>query len=345
MKERMKTGLLLSILVSVSLAGMLVLAVNRISDLENQLADTREERAIRKSEAGAAGPVVSEGRALPAVRGGNGRAKSERPGAEARSADLAAGLTEGGDSQSPDEVVGQLIRALMQTDAGRKMALEESVENAEERFAPLLEDFAFSDEERAHFLELAGAELGSEDMLWMELLMAKDEDRERIMQTWETDRERRLREMKAFLNDEEDWDRYRRYQARVPEYEQMDGLRTVMMDEGVPMTAEQEAQLVDLLYRARVESGMRERWEGRGVLEQLSEPGMVQRLRDDWKSGVSSMGDAPRQILSGRQAEIFEVVQAKMMETVTEELSEGIRFLRPEPGPGPEPAAREGGEE
>lgn len=343
MKERMKTGLLLSILVSVSLAGMLVLAVNRISDLENQLADTREERAIRKSEAGAAGPVVSGGQALPAVRGGNGRAKSERPGAEARSADLAAGLTEGGDSQSPDEVVGQLIRALMQTDAGRKMALEESVENAEERFAPLLEDFAFSDEERAHFLELAGAELGSEDMLWMELLMAKDEDRERIMQTWETDRERRLREMKAFLNDEEDWDRYRRYQARVPEYEQMDGLRTVMMDEGVPMTAEQEAQLVDLLYRARVESGMRERWEGRGVLEQLSEPGMVQRLRDDWKSGVSSMGDAPRQILSGRQAEIFEVVQAEMMETVTEELSEGLRFLRPEPGP--EPAAREGGEE
>ena len=195
-----------------------------IQDLENQLADTREERAIRKSEAGAAGPVVSGGQALPAVRGGNGRAKSERPGAEARSADLAAGLTEGGDSQSPDEVVGQLIRALMQTDAGRKMALEESVENAEERFAPLLEDFAFSDEERAHFLELAGAELGSEDMLWMELLMAKDEDRERIMQTWETDRERRLREMKAFLNDEEDWDRYRRYQARVPEYEQMDGL-------------------------------------------------------------------------------------------------------------------------
>ena len=56
MKEHMKTGLLLSILVSVSLAGMLVLAVNRISDLENQLADTREERAIRKSEAGAAGP-------------------------------------------------------------------------------------------------------------------------------------------------------------------------------------------------------------------------------------------------------------------------------------------------
>ena len=109
------------------------------------------------------------------------------------------------------------------------------------------------------------------------------------------------------------------------------------------MTAEQEAQLVDLLYRARVESGMRERWEGRGVLEQLSEPGMEQRLRDDWKSGVSSMGDAPRQILSGRQAEIFEVVQAEMMETVTEELSEGLRFLRPEPGP--EPAAREGGEE
>ena len=328
----MRKGFALSLGLVICLAIALVVALGRISDLQGQLAELKEKGGVKKSGGvpGASGGPV--GRALSSGPRIGGRLRSVREAEPGNATGAGSGSREDEETQNPEEMVGQLIRALMQTDAGRKMALEESVEHAETRFAPLLADFAFSDEERAHFLELAGAELGSEDMLWMGLLMAKEEDREGIMQEWEADREQRRKEMRAFLNDEEDWDRYRNYRARVPEYEQMDGLREVMMDGGVPLSEEQEARLVDILYAARMESGMHERWEGRGVLQQLSEPGIVQRLRDDWKSGVATLGDAPRQILSARQAEIFEEAQAEMMEEMTEELSEGIRFLRPDPG-------------
>ncbi|MBJ07060.1 MAG: hypothetical protein CMO40_08115 [Verrucomicrobiaceae bacterium] len=326
-------GFVVSTGLAVSLAVLLLLAVSRVAELERELETARENQQVRKSEAALSLSGGVTNRAEAATPRSGGRAGSNRGGNVAGAADVSSLMTGEREVQNPEQVVGQLIRALMQTEGGKRMALEESVENAEERFAPLLAEFALSDEERTHFLTLAGAELGSEDMLWMELLIAEGGDRESIMKKWEVDRKQRLEEIRNFLNNEEDWDRYLEYSDRIPEYEQMEGLREVMTEQGAPMSAEQEGQLVDLLYSARVESGMRDRWQGRGILEQLSKPGLVQRLRDDWESGVASLGDTPRQILSSQQAEIFEAVQAEMMEEMTAELSEGLRYLSPGLGP------------
>jgi len=128
--------------------------------------------------------------------------------------------------------------------------------------------------------------------------------------------------MKTFLNSDQDYTRYRDYEARLPEYEQMGGLRSAMQDAGVPLTDQQAIDLVEAMHKARLESGISDRWEGRAVLTQIEQPGMAERLARDWEGLQETMSGPVDRVLDPAQREAFDRQQAQVLQGLTM----GIRF-------------------
>ena len=313
--EDMKAGFFVSTAVAIALAVMVVIGMGRISDLESEITDLEEGKPAKSS--GDARPSTQRpvGRVLPT--NSQGPAKSGREEAKTESP------TEGEATKaekSPEEMIGALMKAFSESEAGQKMAQAENVKRAKRVFKPLLAEFNFSEEEEEHFLIIAGAEAGSDDELWGKLMFAKKEDRETVMQEWEDASAQRQREMESFLNSGEDWKRYQEYEARLPEYEQMNGLREAMEESGHPLNEGQESQLVEVMHSNRVQSGISQRWEGRGVLNQVSQPGIVQRLETEWNAGQGELNSGVSQILSPDQVQVFNVAQQEMLEEVTQGL-------------------------
>ncbi len=131
--------------------------------------------------------------------------------------------------------------------------------------------------------------------------------------------------MREFLNDDADWKRYEEYEARLEEHEQVQGgIRRAMEGAGVPLTLEQESQLVEVMYETRQESGINEKWQGRGVLNQLSESaGIADRLEADMEANQEAMSPGVANVLSPQQVEAFNSSQSRMLEGATE----GMRWM------------------
>jgi hypothetical protein len=311
----MKTGFFVLMAVAIALAVMVVMGMGKISNLKSEIAELKEGMPAKSSGEARPSTPRPAGRVLPT--------KSEGSAKSGRAAVKTESPTEGEAAkaeQSPEEMIGALMKAFSESEAGQKMEQAENIKRAKRVFKPLLAEFNFSDEEEGHFLALAGAEAGSDDGLWGKLMFAKKEDRETVMQEWEDASAQRQREMESFLNSGEDWKRYQDYEARLPEYEQVNGLREAMEDAGHPLNEDQESQLVEVMHSNRVQSGISQRWEGRGVLNQVSQPGIVQRLETDWNAGQGELNSGVSQILSPDQVQVFNVAQKEMLEEVTQGL-------------------------
>ena len=177
-----------------------------------------------------------------------------------------------------------------------------------------------------YFLGLAGG--GSEDELWGELMFAGQEDREAVLQKWEEANDEREAAMREFLNDEADWKRYQDYESRIEEHEQVQGdIRRAMEGAGVPLTPEQETQLVEVMHEARQQGDVNEKWRGRGVLNQLSEPGIADRLEADWQAGQEAMSAGVANVLSPQQVEAFNESQSRQLRGATEGLRAMESFI------------------
>lgn len=315
----MKAGFWVSTVVALVLAVLVVVAMGKISDLESEVAALKEEQPAKSAVSVQPSNPRPVGRVLPI--------RSEAPAKSARavvqnepSKDPDAEEGTGTAEKSPEEMIGELMRAFVQSEAGKKMQAAENLKRGKRVFKPLLEEFNFSEEEEEHFLSIAGAEAGSQDDLWGKLMFSKPEDREALMQEWEDAKAQRQRDMEGFLNSDDDWKRYQDYQVRLPEYEQLNGIREEMQTAGVPMDTAHESQLVEIMHSNRIESGISERWEGRGVMTQISQPGIVQRLETDWKAGQGELEAGVGEVLSAKQVEVFNGAQQEMLEGITEGL-------------------------
>ncbi|NNC89180.1 MAG: hypothetical protein HKN82_12040 [Akkermansiaceae bacterium] len=315
----MKSGWMAAATATVVLAGVLAWATARISRLEAAVATLQAERA---GSDGAAAEAGERRRNTPedVLPAKSGRIMKPRPAAGAGSAETAPS---GPEEKRPEEALGDIMRAFAETEAGQALEQWGNKARAGALFGPLVAEFDFSGEEKDYFLGLAGSGLGAEDTLWRDLMGAKTrEARLEIVAGHEAAAATRRTEMRQFLNSEEDFRRYETYEARVPEYEQMGGLRAVMQEAGAPLNADQEARLVEAMHEGRMASGISERWEGRAVMTQLEQPGMAERLASDWNEMQSEVGGRVDDVLEPAQREAFD----RQQEQVLQGLTMGIRF-------------------
>ena len=328
----MKSGFIIATLAAIILAVVVVVGMGQISDLKKEMSAMKEEKPAKSAgvrtaigtSAGAGGVASSRSK---------GSSKSDRVAAEDDEDDDPA---EGNPAeQTPEQMIGNLIKLFSESDAGRRMERAGNMRRAERVFAPLVAEFDLSDEDREHFLDLAGSAANSEESLWRDLMFAGEGNREEVLQKWEAANEERETAMREFLNNDADWKRYEEYEARQEEYEQVQGgIRRAMEGAGVPLTPEQESQLVEVMYETRQESGINEKWQGRGVLNQLSESaGIADRLEADMQANQEAMSPGVANVLSPQQVEAFNSSQNRMIRGATQ----GFRMMETFRGGGGQP--------
>ena len=313
----MKLGFIVSTGLALFLAVVVVMGMGQLNKLKNKVADLEQEK-----------PAKSVSRiARPATA--TGPSSSSRPSGPAKSDRASTGGDSDKDEDKQDRdnerrrVLGDMFRQWAESDAGKRMEEAQNKRKAKRLFAPLIDDLALNEEDQDYFLGVAGASAGADDALWGKLMTAGDEEREAILEKWEQENSERSAAMKEFLNNDSDWQQYQNYEARLEEYEQVEGLRRTMEGKGLPLTAEQEAQLVEVMYEARQQTGMNDRWQGRGVLDQLSEPGIAERLETDWEANQEAMASGLAGVLSAEQVEAFNSSQDRTIRQVTQ----GIRMM------------------
>jgi hypothetical protein len=313
----MKLGFIVSTTLALLLAAVVVMGMGQLSKLKKEVAELGAEKPAKSSKQVASAPV------------GLGPASSSRPSGPAKSGRVSIDSEPEEDDkdedrrEDPRRVLGDMFRQWAESDAGKRMQETQNKRKAARLFGPLVEGLSLGEEDRDYFLEIAGASAGAEDALWGELMTAGDGDREEILEKWEAENSERSAAMKEFLNDDSDWERYQNYESRLEEYEQVQGLRRAMEGAGAPLTSEQEAQLVEVMYDARQQTGMADRWQGRGVLSQLDEPGIADRLETDWQSNQEAMSSGVSGVLSPEQVEAFNSSQSRMIRQATQ----GLRMM------------------
>ncbi len=320
----MKSGFIISTLVAIILAVVVVVGWGQISELKKEMGALKEEKPAKSvGSSTRTGTASRNGRLQSSSSRASGPSKSERA------------VVENDDSEeeqrkaweeNPQKMLGELIKAWSESDFGKRMEQAENKRKASRLYGSLVEKLGLSDEDRDYFLGLAGG--GSEDELWGELMFAGQEDREAVLQKWEEANDEREAAMREFLNDEADWKRYQDYESRIEEHEQVQGdIRRAMEGAGVPLTPEQETQLVEVMHEARQQGGVNEKWTGRGVLNQLSEPGIADRLEADWQAGQEAMSAGVANVLSPQQVEAFNESQSRQLRGATEGLRAMESFI------------------
>ncbi len=314
---KVKAGFLASIVAVILLAALVVWGTGRIADLEREVASLKKA-ATAKSGPGAtttrARPLSPSPRLAGKTEGGRRTVKTDPAGGEA---------ADEKPERSREEEIGDLIRAFSESEAGTALQNWGNKARAERFFGPLIAEFGFAEEEKGYFLDIVGPTVGAEEALWTKMMANKNkEDRYAILEEYEAATKKRDTELQEFLNDEQDYRRYTEFEARREEYEQMPAIKAALSEAGAPLTEQQEADLVEAMHESRSESGIGQNWEGRGVMNQLEQPGMVERLQTDWATLQSSMGGNVDRVLDPPQREAFDKQQAASLQGLTM----GIRF-------------------
>lgn len=327
----MKVGFAACIAVVIGLLVAVVWSAGRISELEDEVAALEKEKQQSVRGAAPSGPRPSARSNSPGPKGpARSVAKSNRPPSEKENAE----------EESDDRMaaVGEFFRELMELEGMEEPEPEEGQEDAEKMFSTFMDELNLSDAARAQFLEIVGPGMAAEDQLWEGIIMAKtDAEKQEVLKQWQDANSQREGQLKEFLDSNDDYARYQQYEARREEYEQIEGLREALADVEAPLTTEQEGQLVEALFNAREQSGMNNRWEGAAVIDQLSKPGLVDRMKQDWNQLQTSADNQVSTILTDQQREVFN----KQQERTLRELSVGLRFVEAMIGN----SGKEGGEE
>ena len=315
----MKIGFIISTVVSIILGIVVVRGMGQVSDLKKEVAALKEEQPAKSSGSPARiGTGSRPGRVQSSSSRVSGSSKSERAVVEEDDSEEERRQEW---AENPQKMLGEVMKAFAESDFSKRMEKEENKRKASRLYGSLIEELGLSDEDREYFLDLAGSAAGAEDKLWGELMFAEEEDREGVLQKWEEANDKRESAMREFLNDETDWQRYQDFESRIEEREEVEGdIRRAMERAGVPLTPAQESQLVEVMHEARLQEGINEKWTGRGVLNQLSEPGIAGRLEADWQAGQEAMRADVANVLSPQQVEAFNESQTRQLQGATQML-------------------------
>ncbi|MGC6567501.1 MAG: hypothetical protein ACON38_18045 [Akkermansiaceae bacterium] len=275
---------ILSLVLAVALAAVYSKQENTTRDLREEI--TRLEKAASSSER----------RVSKASSGSTGSrsAASNRQNSTANA------------QSSADADLGESLRKIMENPIGKAMMSEEGRIKAARIYRGLIKEMDLTDEEEEYFTGLLSADVGAEDAVGLQLFNAKtDQERLAILEKVESDKEARREEIKKFLNNEEDYQRFRHYQDRRREYEQLSTIRSAISESGSPLSDPQEKQLIEAMYAARDESGMLHEWEGREGMNQFARPGVADRFTNDWAEMQEILATKTDGILEPPQQEAF----------------------------------------
>lgn len=274
----------------------------RISSLRGKLesasnsstpSGTVAKPAVPQSEAAAAAAPV--------------RTKSqERP-------EVAKAETKPADAKPAEEELSSTVRKMWDNPAGKSMMNQGVKMMVGMMYQDFIDGMSLSKEETDYFKNLLGREMSGQQELGMKLMSASPEERKALMKEQETLNKQNEEDIRKFLNNDEDFQKYTDYKNHLPERQQLDGIRAVMNDKGAPLNPETEQRLVDAMYQARTNSPAPDLSGAKG-LEALSAGNITETFEKTWDSQQETLNKEVSGILSPEQMAAFADYQKQMKE-------------------------------
>ena len=215
------------------------------------------------------------------------------------------------DPEPDDESFAKTARKMWDNPAGKSMMTQGAKIAVAMMYEDFIVDLDLSKEENDYFKKLLSKEITDQQGIGMKLMSASAEERKELTKEMTQRSEETQEEIKKFLNNEEDYEKFTSYKERLPERQQLDGIRATMTEKGVPLSEETESQLVDAMYRARTESKAPD-LQGPEALEQLAEGKLVDSFEQNWESQQEALRAETADLLDETQQAAFQEFQEQM---------------------------------
>lgn len=212
--------------------------------------------------------------------------------------------------------MGKTLRKMAENPVSRALMNTGIKAMASVWYGPLIEEFELSREEADYFMTLKAGLMAEQQQLGMKLMGAgSEEERRELQEEFEQLKEDHEKAVHEFLNDDEDIETYQAFEERLPEHQQMDGLRNSMAAAGAPLSPGQEGELVEALYRVRTAPGVSEtNWEGASGMEAIASGDARERFEREWHASNQRVLDEVGGVLNEEQMDAFGSYRDQMLE-------------------------------
>ncbi|MEJ6560185.1 MAG: hypothetical protein QNL71_03895 [Akkermansiaceae bacterium] len=278
----MKNSAIIIVLVA-ALLGVVIVEESRISSLKDEL-------AANQNSPSEVPKVRAAPSSTPSTLGSRDTSVAVRP---------KKGETE--NAETPLEGFGKAMRKMADNPAAKAMFTQAHISTAESIYASLLEEFDLKGEERDYFLGLLSGELADQQQMGMKMMGAKTP-------------EERKQAIADFLNNKEDQEAFETYHDRLPEHQQLPGIKAAIATSGTELSGEQETALVEVMHSMRTGSAEAQKWDGAGGMEMMAKPDVVEIFEADWAKGKEAYKENLQGVLDDGQMKAFFESQAQMKE-------------------------------
>ena len=231
---------------------------------------------------------------------------------------------------TPPEVAGsedgdfsKTVRKMWENPAGKAM-MNQGVKIA---VAMMYEDFistlGLTPDETNYLKDLLGKEIADQQELGMKFMGATPEERSALQAEMEKRKADNEAAVKTFLNDEEDYKDYAAYKDRLPEHQQLEGIRAAMNSKNAPLDAATETRLIDAMYDARIRMDAPD-YSGSKAFEELTKGNVVENFEQGWQKQDERLAAVAKGILNETQQAAFKEYreQAKEMQLMGIKMAE-----------------------
>lgn len=214
-----------------------------------------------------------------------------------------------------DAEFGKSLRKMVDNPAGRALMNQGIKASTAMWYADLIEKFGLNKEESEYFLQLVAGPMSAQQEIGLKILNSESpEERMKIAEEIGTAQKEAHEAIKDFLNNEDDYAAYEQYEERLPERQQLEGLRAVMASAEAPLSPEQESEVIEAMYRARTTQVDPSDWGDAGEVEALANGNASEQFERHWERSSQRVTEEVGRILDGPQLEAFMSYQEQMKE-------------------------------
>lgn len=222
-----------------------------------------------------------------------------------------------------EESFTKTVRKMWDNPAGKAMMNQGVKVAVAMMYENYLEGLSLNKEEGDYLKNLLGKSISDQQELGMKFMGATPEERTALTAEMEKRRVENEEAIKTFLNDEEDYKNYTSYRDRLPEHQQLDGIRAVMNGKGATMDEATEGKLIEAMYQARTQMDAPD-YSGPKAFEEMAKGNITDNFERSWKEQDEKLTAQTNGILSAAQQEAFAEYrkQAKEMQAMGIKMAE-----------------------
>jgi hypothetical protein len=272
--------------------------------------------AIEESRIAALRESMPDGNVAGPAKSGDvpetGKAASPGP-SRGKAADRSVPETASPGEGGGDESLGKTVRKMWENPAGKAM-MNQGVKMA---VGMMYEDFIGSldlnQEEEEYFKALLGKDIADQQELGLKMMSATPEERTALAKEIEARAKENKESIKAFLNSDEDFARFTGYQDRLPERQQLDGIRAAFAAKQTPLDEASEAKLVEAMYQART-TAKTPNFTGPDAFTQMNNGDLAGGFEKSWDVQEAALLEEVGGILDEAQMTAFKEYRGQLKE-------------------------------